>query len=120
MGDEVKGKTIGLGGDGRYYNKEASQIILKLAAGNGVKKASCCLALLPLAAKCGLIDTASEGSRHDEVLMFVNDESQPTLHQRKGPRPTLCKYLYAGDRGPGRNHGNPSHVCPHSAAPHLW
>lgn len=38
LGDEVKGKTIGLGGDGRYFNKEASQIILKLAAGNGVKK----------------------------------------------------------------------------------
>ncbi len=38
LGDEVKGKTIGLGGDGRYYNKEAAQIILKLAAGAGVKK----------------------------------------------------------------------------------
>jgi phosphoglucomutase len=25
-----------LGGDGRYFNKEASQIIIKIAAGNGV------------------------------------------------------------------------------------
>lgn len=38
LGDEAKGKTIALGGDGRYFNKEAVQIILKLAAGNGLKK----------------------------------------------------------------------------------
>lgn len=38
LGDEVKGKTIALGGDGRYFNKEAAQIIIKLAAGNGLKK----------------------------------------------------------------------------------
>ncbi len=38
LGDEVKGKTIGLGGDGRYYNKEAAQTIIKLAAANGIKK----------------------------------------------------------------------------------
>jgi phosphoglucomutase len=38
LGGEVKGKTIGLGGDGRYFNKEASQEIIKLAAANGVKK----------------------------------------------------------------------------------
>ena len=40
LGDEVKGTTIGLGGDGRYFNKEAVQTILKLAAGAGVKKVS--------------------------------------------------------------------------------
>lgn len=38
LGDEVKGKTIGLGGDGRYFNKQAAQIIIKIAAANGVKK----------------------------------------------------------------------------------
>lgn len=38
LGDEVKGKALGLGGDGRYFNKEAVQTILKLAAGAGVKK----------------------------------------------------------------------------------
>ena len=43
LGDEIKGKTIGLGGDGRYYNKEAAQIIIKMAAANGVKKVPQCL-----------------------------------------------------------------------------
>lgn len=36
--EEVVGSTMTLGGDGRFYNKEAAQIILKLAAGNGVAK----------------------------------------------------------------------------------
>lgn len=40
LGDEVKGKTIGLGGDGRYFNKDAAQIIIKMAAAAGVKKVS--------------------------------------------------------------------------------
>ena len=34
------GKTIGLGGDGRYFNKDAAQIIIKMAAAAGVKKVS--------------------------------------------------------------------------------
>lgn len=38
LGDEAKGKELGLGGDGRYFGKEAAQIIIKLAAGNGFKK----------------------------------------------------------------------------------
>jgi phosphoglucomutase len=41
LGDEVKGSTIGLGGDGRYWNKQATQIILKIAAAAGVKKVRC-------------------------------------------------------------------------------
>jgi len=38
LGDEVKGQSIVLGGDGRWFNKEAAQIIIKIAAANGVKK----------------------------------------------------------------------------------
>jgi phosphoglucomutase len=38
LGGEVAGQTLGLGGDGRYYGKEAAQAIIKLAAGNGFSK----------------------------------------------------------------------------------
>ena len=34
--DTPKGATLTLGGDGRYYNREAIQIILKIAAANGL------------------------------------------------------------------------------------
>ena len=30
LGDEVKGKTIALGGDGRYFNKDAAQVAAHL------------------------------------------------------------------------------------------
>lgn len=33
---EIKGKTIVLGGDGRFHNKEALQIIIKMTAANGI------------------------------------------------------------------------------------
>jgi len=36
--DAVKGKTIVVGGDGRYFNASAAQVILKVAAANGVGK----------------------------------------------------------------------------------
>lgn len=38
LGSEAKGQSLALGGDGRYFGKEAAQIIIKLAAGNGFKK----------------------------------------------------------------------------------
>ncbi|MEM9507981.1 MAG: alpha-D-glucose phosphate-specific phosphoglucomutase [Cyanobacteria bacterium P01_E01_bin.35] len=34
--DGCEGQTIVLGGDGRYYNREAIQVIMKMAAANGV------------------------------------------------------------------------------------
>lgn len=36
--EDCQGKTIVLGGDGRYYNRQAIQIILKMAAANGIGK----------------------------------------------------------------------------------
>ena len=37
MDGGAKGKTLVLGGDGRYYNRRAIQIIIKMAAANGIK-----------------------------------------------------------------------------------
>lgn len=35
---DLKGSTLALGGDGRYFNREASAIILRMAAAHGVAK----------------------------------------------------------------------------------
>jgi phosphoglucomutase len=34
----VEGKTLVLGGDGRYFNDRAAQVILRMAAASGAKK----------------------------------------------------------------------------------
>jgi len=35
---DLKGGTLALGGDGRYYNRQATQIIIRMAAANGVAR----------------------------------------------------------------------------------
>ena len=37
--DDVQGKTLVVGGDGRFYNEHAVQVILKMAAANGFSRA---------------------------------------------------------------------------------
>jgi len=38
LGDKIKGSTLVVGGDGRFYGPEVVQLILKMAAANGVSK----------------------------------------------------------------------------------
>lgn len=38
LGDQLKNATLHVGGDGRYYVKEAAQIIIQMCAANGVSK----------------------------------------------------------------------------------
>src|SRR4051795_4090447 len=38
VGDGVAGKTLVLGGDGRFFNAAAAQIILRMMAANGVAR----------------------------------------------------------------------------------
>lgn len=36
LGDDLKGSMLVLGGDGRYYVKDAAKLIIKMCAANGV------------------------------------------------------------------------------------
>lgn len=38
LGEKLKGSCLAVGGDGRFFTKEAAQLIIKIAAANGVSK----------------------------------------------------------------------------------
>jgi phosphoglucomutase len=38
LGDDLKGSVLVLGGDGRYYVKDAAKLIIRICAANGVCK----------------------------------------------------------------------------------
>jgi phosphoglucomutase len=38
LGDKLQGSTLIVGGDGRYFSKQAINIIIRIAAANGVSK----------------------------------------------------------------------------------
>ena len=95
LGDEVKGATIGLGGDGRYFNKQAAQIIMKMAAAAGVQKA------------CLLSSLSAAHTQHGVC--------------RNGLAASVMGGLRAAGRcGPERHHGHASHVSTNPQAEVVW
>jgi phosphoglucomutase len=92
--DVISGKLV-LGGDGRYYNKEAIQLIMRIAAANGVRHvivgqegflstpaASC--AIRTHKASGGFLLTASHnpgGPTHDFGLKFNTANGGPSLKE---------------------------------------
>ncbi len=59
----LTGKTLVLGGDGRFFNREAAQTILKMAAANGAARviAGCCALLSTPAASAVIRARGAEG-----------------------------------------------------------
>lgn len=62
LGQKLKGATLIVGGDGRYFSKQATNIIIRLASANGVKKL--------IIGQNGLLSTPAVSSliRHYKVL----------------------------------------------------
>ncbi|KAI4320046.1 hypothetical protein MLD38_033568 [Melastoma candidum] len=86
--EDYVGGVLVLGGDGRYFNHEAVQIIIKIAAGNGVGKIlvgkdpvnPCCFCCH--SKEEGLIMSASHnpgGPEYDWGIKFKCSSGQPAL-----------------------------------------
>ncbi|CAL1238829.1 alpha-D-glucose phosphate-specific phosphoglucomutase [Candidatus Methylocalor cossyra] len=88
---EVAGKTLVLGGDGRYLNRRAAQTILKMAAANGVGRL--------LVGQGGLLSTPAASClirKHRAVGGFVLSAS----HNPGGPDEDFGIKYNAGNGGP--------------------
>ncbi|OVA00169.1 Alpha-D-phosphohexomutase superfamily [Macleaya cordata] len=77
--EDFKNGLLVLGGDGRYFNREAAQIIIKIAAGNGVGKILVGRLVSHLA-NGGFIMSASHnpgGPEYDWGIKFNYNSGQP-------------------------------------------
>ncbi|KAF1879307.1 hypothetical protein Lal_00047981 [Lupinus albus] len=62
--EDYKNGLLALGGDGRYFNREAAQIIIKIAAGNGVGKI--------LVGKEGILSTPAVSAANGGFIMSAS------------------------------------------------
>ena len=121
---KTTGQALGLGGDGRYYNREAAQIILKSAAAAGFSRV--------------VVGKGREGEGSGEGRFFVcfgpRREGRRSARERSErgrggreeltlpPPLSLSKYPLVSffHKKSRRHHGHPGDERPHQAPQALW
>ena len=130
LGEEAVGKSIGLGGDGRYFNKQAVQVGGWVGMGGRGGRGPGLWVMLPLSggcclqavrSLCGCPGLAWPACRHATRAHLPPPgcscpaAAAPADHPEAG-----CRQRHQqGCGGQGRHHGHPRHVSTHPPPPDV-